>query len=124
MTDENKDKPVNKGGRPKGSKQSHRRLGANRLKRLVTALEPLADQSIITAAEIMNDDSQTGATRLKAAMHLLQKYTELTGEVFFEQLPKDEKESKGSSGSSEEDDEEKEYEEKDGKLSFFSQKKA
>lgn len=98
----------NKNGRPSGTKQNARKLGANKLKKLLRALEPIADDSILVAAEIMQDDTASQATRLKAAMGLLQKYTELTGEVYFEQLTKDEKESGKDSGSGEEDPEEEE----------------
>ena len=119
MTQETEKKKPGKAGRPKGTTQSPRRIGAHRLRRLLKSREPLADESIIIASEIMNDESQTGATRLKAAIHLLQKYTEITGEVYFEQLPKDDKESKGGSKDSDGDEEDQE-EEKDGRLAFFS----
>jgi hypothetical protein len=79
-------------GRPSASKQSARKIGAAKLKKLLKVLEPLADDSILVASEIMQDEDASQATRLKAAMTLLQKYTELNGEVYFEQLPKDEKE--------------------------------
>lgn len=111
----------NKKGRPSGTKQSARRIGANKMKKLLRALEPIADESIQIAAEIMQDPKATQATRLKAAMILLQKYTELTGEVYFDQLPKDEKESKGGS---DEDDSEEDQEEsgQGGKLALLSKK--
>jgi len=107
-------------GRPSGAKKSARQLGGDKLKRLLRALEPIADESIIVAAEIMNDADASQATRLKAAMGLLQKYTELNGELYFEQLPKDEKTDKKDSGS---EDGEEEDESQGGKLALFSTKK-
>jgi hypothetical protein len=109
-------------GRPSGTKQSARRIGANRLKRLLKALEPFADESISIAAEIMQDTSASQATRLKAAMMLLQKYTELTGEVYFVQLPKDEKELYGSEDQQSDGDEESTSVPSEGKLVLFSKK--
>ena len=107
-------------GRPSGTKQSARRLGANRLKRLLKALEPFADESINVAAEIMQDTEASQATRLKAAMMLLQKYTELTGEVYFVQLPKDEADSNGED--SDESTEETADSSSEGKIMLFSKK--
>jgi len=111
----------NKKGRPTGTKQNARKLGATKLKRLLRALEPIADDSILVAAEIMNDADASQATRLKAAMGLLQKYTELNGEVYFEQLPKEEKED-GKSGDSDEDADEDETGQ-GGKLALLASKK-
>lgn len=108
-------------GRPTGTKQSARRLGANQLKRLLRALEPYADEGISIAAEIMRDEKASSATRLKAAMMLLQKYTELTGEVYFNQLPKEEESGKKTDDEDEKDDEEHSQK---GNLALFSQKKA
>lgn len=108
-------------GRPKGSVRNARRLGADKLKRLLKALEPIADDSIIVASEIMNDSEASQATRLKAAMMLLQKYTELTGEVYFEQIPKADKEDKPSGSDS--DDEDEDDEPKNGGLALFSSNK-
>lgn len=107
-------------GRPSGTTKTARQLGADKLKKLLRALEPYADESILVAAEIMHDEDAPAATRLKAAVELLKKYTELTGEVYFDQLPRDEKASKG--GSDDASDEE-EDESQGGKLALFSQKK-
>jgi hypothetical protein len=110
----------NPNGRPTGTKQNARKIGATKLKKLLRALEPLADSSILVAAEIMNDTEASQATRLKAAMTLLQKYTELTGEVYFEQLPKEEeKEAKDSDSESVEEEEESSQ---GGKLAFLAKK--
>lgn len=109
----------NPNGRPSGTKKTARQLGADKLKKLLKALEGYADDAIITAANIMQDDEASQATRLKAAMLLLQKYTEITGEVYFNQLPKDEKPS-DSKGSSDEDEELEEDMGQKGKLAFFS----
>jgi len=106
-------------GRPTGAKKSARQMGADKLKRLLKALEPMADDSILVAAEIMNDTEASQATRLKAAMGLLQKYTELNGEVYFEQLPKEEKSEQKDVG----EDEQEEDESQGGKLALFSSKK-
>lgn len=107
-------------GRPSGTKQSARRIGANQLKRLLKALEPFADEGIMVAAEIMRDEKASQATRLKAAMTLLQKYTELTGEVYFNQLPKEEEGKKTSSDS--DDDEDDEEQDDNPKLALLSSK--
>ena len=109
-------------GRPSGTKQSARRLGANRLKRLLRALEPFADESINVAAEIMQDTSASQATRLKAAMMLLQKYAELTGEVYFVQLPKEEEESNGEDSDSEDSETNPSESNAEGKIMLFSKK--
>jgi|SRR5690554_1635440 len=106
-------------GRPSGTKKSARQLGADKLKKLLKALEGYADDAIVTAAEIMQDEDASQATRLKAAMMLLQKYTEITGEVFFNQLPKEEGKPKGSDEDSEEDDDD---ESQKGNLAMFSRK--
>jgi len=112
----------NPNGRPTGTKQNARKLGATKLKKLLRALEPLADESILVAAEIMNDSEASQATRLKASMSLLQKYTELTGEVYFEQLPKEEeKEAKDSIADGAEVPEDEEPSQ-GGKLAFLSKK--
>lgn len=111
-------KSGNPRGRPSGTKKTARQLGADKLKKLLRALEGYADDSIVVAAEIMQDEEASQATRLKAAMLLLQKYTEITGEVYFNQLPKDEK----ANGGSDEDDSEEEDEDgtQKGKLAFLS----
>lgn len=110
----------NKAGRPAGSKISARRHGANKMKKLLKALEPYADESILIAADIMQDESSSQATRLKAAMTLLQKYTELTDVVYFEQLPKEEQ----KKGGSQEDEDEDEQEDNSPKIALFSEKKS
>lgn len=110
----------NPSGRPTGTKQSARRLGANQLKRLLRALEPYADEGISVAAEIMRDEEASSATRLKAAMMLLQKYTELTGEVYFNQLPKEEESGKKTDDEDESEDDDGSQK---GNLALFSQKK-
>lgn len=107
-------------GRPTGTKQSARRLGANQFKRLLRAIEPYADEGISVAAEIMRDEEASSATRLKAAMMLLQKYTELTGEVYFNQLPKEEESGKKTDDADETDDEEEQSQK--GNLALFSKK--
>lgn len=112
----------NPAGRPSGTKQSARKLGANKLKKLLRSLEGYADESIIVAAEIMQDDEASQATRLKAAMMLLQKYTEITGEVYFNQLPKDEKESKGESDDDEDSDDDVQDTAANGKLALLTKK--
>lgn len=104
-------------GRPSGTKKTARQLGGDKLKKLLRALEPYADESILVAAEIMHDEDAPAATRLKAAVELLKKYTELTGEVYFNQLPKDEK------GGSDEGDSEEDGEDKAATLALFSSKK-
>lgn len=111
----------NPAGRPSGTKQSARKAGAAKMKKLLRALEPIADESIVVAAEIMQDEDAPHATRLKASVELLKKYIELTGEVYFEQLPKDEKESKGESD--EDSDEDTEEHSQKGKLAMFSSQK-
>ncbi|QDP60458.1 MAG: hypothetical protein GOVbin1096_86 [Prokaryotic dsDNA virus sp.] len=121
MSDSTKFKPGQSGnpkGRPSGTKKTARQLGADKLKKLLKALEGYADDAILTAANIMQDEEASQATRLKAAMTLLQKYTEITGEVYFNQLPKDEEKSKG--GSDEDPEEEEDDGTQKGKLAFFS----
>jgi len=108
-------------GKPSGTKTSARRQGANKLKKLLKALEPLADDSIGVAAEIMQDESASQATRLNAAMNLLKKYTELTDVVYFEQLPKDEQQ-RNKQGIA--DDSEDEQEDASPKIALFSEKKS
>lgn len=104
-------------GRPKGSKIAARKTGATKLKRLLRALEPLADDSIATAAEIMQNDKATEATRLKAAVMLLQNYVDINSTVYFEQLPKQEKEERGEKESKEDD---KPQEQPTAKIALFS----
>lgn len=117
-----KGKSGNTKGRPSGTKQSARKIGANKLKKLLRALEPIADESILVAAEIMQDDKATHATKLKAAVELLNKYVQLTGEVYFEQLAKEEEGGKTPNNGDSEDGEESEDSSK-GKLTLLSDKK-
>ena len=43
-------------GRPPVGKKNARQLGAAKLKKLLKVLEPLADDSILVASEIMQDE--------------------------------------------------------------------
>ena len=65
----------------------------------------------------MQNDKATEATRLKAAVMLLQNYVDINSTVYFEQLPKQEKEERGEKESEEDD---KPQEQPTAKIALFS----
>lgn len=92
----NKDPNIYTGGRTpsdrlsKPRKKTNREIGHDNLLKLFRKVKPLTTQAINTASKLMGAEESSEATKLKAAMFLVEQYKLLNEKVYEDYDPEEE----------------------------------